>query len=71
VIGSSNMDIRSFELNLEVTLVCYNTQTAADLQAVAADYLRSSRPLLLDDWQIRPPWVKLFDNLARLTSSLQ
>jgi cardiolipin synthase A/B len=24
VVGSSNLDIRSFQLNLEVTLVCYN-----------------------------------------------
>ena len=71
VIGSSNMDIRSFELNLEVTLVCYNTHTAADLQTVAADYLSSARQLHLEDWQIRPPWIKLFDNLARLTSALQ
>ena len=71
VIGSSNLDIRSFELNLEVTLVCYNSQVAAHLEAVALDYLREARPLLLPDWQLRPPWIKLFDNLARLTSSLQ
>jgi cardiolipin synthase len=71
VIGSSNMDIRSFELNLEVTLVCYNNQVSADLQAVAASYLSQSRLLHLDDWQARAPWIKLFDNLARLTSTLQ
>ncbi len=71
VIGSSNMDIRSFQLNLEVTLVCYNKKTAADLQEVAADYLRRARPLHLDDWQERPLMIKLFDNLARLTSALQ
>jgi len=71
VIGSSNMDIRSFQLNLEITLVCYNKKTAADLQEVAADYLRRARPLQLDDWQERPLMIKLFDNLARLTSALQ
>jgi hypothetical protein len=27
--------------------------------------------LHLDDWQARAPWIKLFDNLARLTSTLQ
>jgi cardiolipin synthase len=71
VIGSSNMDIRSFELNLEVTLVCYNNRVATDLQEITADYLRQARALHLEDWQMRPPWIKLFDNLARLTSSLQ
>ena len=71
VIGSSNMDIRSFELNFEVMLICYNTQVAADLQKIAEEYLCHSRVLKLDEWQVRPPWLKLFDNLARLTSALQ
>lgn len=71
VIGSSNMDIRSFQLNLEITLICYNAQVAADLQDVATDYLRHTLLLHLDEWQTRPPHIKLFDNLARLTSALQ
>lgn len=71
VIGSSNMDIRSFQLNLEITLVCYDTQVVADIQEVVADYLRQARLLELDAWRARPPWIKLFDNLARLTSALQ
>jgi cardiolipin synthase len=34
VIGSSNMDIRSFLLNLEVTLICYAPSVVADLRQV-------------------------------------
>jgi cardiolipin synthase len=71
VIGSSNMDIRSFQLNLEITLICYNSQVVADLQEVVTDYLRHSSLLHLEEWQTRPPHIKLFDNLARLTSELQ
>jgi len=71
VIGSSNMDIRSFQLNLEITLVCYGTQVVADLRKLEAEYLRSSRPLNLEAWQARPLLTKLLDNLARLTSALQ
>jgi len=41
------------------------------MQQVFADYLRHSRPLQLDKWQARPLLIKLFDNLARLTSALQ
>jgi cardiolipin synthase len=70
-IGSSNMDIRSFQLNLEITLVCYNKQVVADLQEIATDYLHHARALQLKVWQARPPLIKLFDNLARLTSALQ
>ena len=71
VIGSSNMDIRSFELNLELTLVCYSAQVVADLMKLEEEYLRCSRPLHLEEWQARPLHTKLFDNLARLTSALQ
>jgi cardiolipin synthase len=71
VIGSSNMDIRSFELNLEISLVCYSTQVVADLRKLEAEYICCSRPLYLEAWQSRPLHTKFFDNLARLTSSLQ
>jgi cardiolipin synthase len=71
VIGSSNLDIRSFQLNLEITLVCYDTQVVADLQEVTLDYLSNARPLHLDEWHARPLWIKLLDNMARLTSALQ
>ena len=65
------MDIRSFELNLEITLVCYSAQVVADLRKLEEEYLRHSRQLHLEEWQARPLHTKLFDNLARLTSSLQ
>src|SRR6266498_479691 len=71
VIGSSNMDIRSFQLNLEVMLVCYNTQVVSDLRKIEAEYLRCSRLLHLEAWQARPLLTRFVDNLARLTSALQ
>jgi len=71
VIGSSNMDLRSFQLDLEVTLICYDKGVVTDMQAVFADYLRHSTPLRLDEWKSRPTSTKFFDNLARLTSALQ
>ncbi len=71
VIGSGNMDIRSFQLNLEVTLACYDTQVVSDLQKIEAEYLRCSRPLYLEAWQARPLLTRFVDNLARLTSALQ
>jgi cardiolipin synthase len=65
------MDIRSFELNLEISLVCYSTQVVANLRKLEEEYLCRSHQLSLDDWQARPLHTKLFDNLARLTSALQ
>ena len=71
VIGSSNMDLRSFQLDLEVTLICYDKGVVTDMQAIFADYLRHSTPLRLNEWEARPSRAKFFDNLARLTSALQ
>jgi cardiolipin synthase len=71
VIGSSNMDIRSFQLNLEVTLVCYDRCVVSEMQKVFAGYFRHARPVQLHEWQTRPLKMRLFDNLARLTSALQ
>lgn len=71
VISSSNMDIRSFQLNLEITLVCYDVHVVADLRKQEEEYLRCSHLLELEAWQARPLHTKLFDNLARLTSALQ
>jgi cardiolipin synthase A/B len=70
-IGSSNMDMRSFQLDLEVTLVCYDKGVVVKMQQIFADYLRHARPVNLGEWDTRPLMTKLFDNLARLTSALQ
>jgi cardiolipin synthase len=71
VIGSSNLDIRSFQLNLEVTLVCYDRQVVADLRQIEAGYLGKSKPLHLGEWEARPLIQKLFENISRLTAALQ
>ena len=71
VISSSNMDIRSFQLNLEITMVCYDTHVASELRKLEGEYLRNARLLELATWQARGLYTKLFDNLARLTSALQ
>ncbi len=71
MVGSSNMDIRSFELDSEVTLVVHGEQFATGLQAIADTYLADSRQLSPREWAKRPTSHKLIDNIARLTSSLQ
>jgi cardiolipin synthase len=71
VIGSSNMDMRSFQLDLEISLICYDRETVARLHVVEEEYLRKSKPIRLAEWRARSTSIKLFENLARLTSSLQ
>jgi cardiolipin synthase len=71
VIGSSNLDMRSFTLNLEITLVCYDRNVVQSVRAVEERFLTSSTELHLDEWKDRRLTAKLVDNLARLTASLQ
>lgn len=71
MIGSSNFDIRSFELNLEISMIIYDQAVTKQLQKIEATYLSRSRRLTLEQWRQRPWHAKLLDNLARLTAVLQ
>jgi cardiolipin synthase len=70
LIGSSNLDIRSFALNAEVMLVIYDPGVAAGLAAEQERYYANSRLLTLATWQQRSFGAKVAQNLARLLSPL-
>jgi len=71
VVGSSNLDIRSFELDLELTLLVLGRQFTSELRAVEDDYRARSTELTLEAWSGRSFWRRLADDLARLTSAVQ
>lgn len=71
MIGTSNMDIRSFQLNSEVSLLCYDTQVTAQLQAHQADYIANSDPLTREAWGDQQTFVTKFTQaMARLMGPL-
>jgi len=70
LIGSGNMDIRSFRLNGEVSLICYSDEVVGFLQAAQARYLEHSDRLDLDAWSKRPFRAKFAQVMARLMSPL-
>lgn len=71
VIGSSNMDMRSFSLNLEVSLMVRGRSFVDQMRAVEQRYRDSSRQLSLEEWMKQPLRSTVLDGLARLTSALQ
>ncbi|TFW00208.1 cardiolipin synthase [Leifsonia flava] len=71
VIGSSNMDMRSFGLNMEVSLMVRGKSFVQEMRAVEDDYRAASKELTLEDWMKQPLRSTVLDNLARLTSALQ
>ncbi|GAA4681617.1 cardiolipin synthase [Frondihabitans cladoniiphilus] len=71
VIGSSNMDMRSFSLDLEVSLMVRGKRFVDDLREVEDDYRRNSRILTLEEWLDRPIRSQALDNVMRLTAAIE
>ncbi len=70
VLGSTNIDIRSFALNAEISLIAYDPAVVAALAAVQERYLAESDELNLTAWRKRPASQKVLQNIARLADSL-
>jgi cardiolipin synthase len=70
LIGTSNLDIRSFALNAELMLMIYDTGVVARLAAEQERYYANSRLLTLAAWDQRSFASKLPQSLARLLSPL-
>jgi cardiolipin synthase A/B len=71
VIGSSNMDMRSFSLDLEISVMLKGTKFVQALRRVEDSYRTRSRELTLAEWMRRPTRSKILDNIARLTAAVQ
>jgi cardiolipin synthase len=67
---SANLDRRSFELNLEASMLVYDQKVSAKLRALQERYLRESRRISPSEWYRRPAWKRLRDNAVGLLSPL-
>src|SRR5690606_123980 len=70
VIGSSNMDMRSFLLQMECSLMVGGTDFIEKIREVEDVYRSRSRELTLEEWKNRPRGTQMIDNLCRLASSV-
>jgi cardiolipin synthase len=70
LIGSSNLDIRSFVLNAEIMILFYDSDVVARLRAQQEDCFARCRGLTAEQWDKRPWLRKALENLARLLSPL-
>ena len=68
--GTVNMDMRSFFLNLEISLAIYDAEIARDIAKVQQGYLRDSRYISVSRWQRREKIWGLVENTVRLFSPL-
>jgi cardiolipin synthase len=70
LIGSSNLDIRSFALNAEVSVLIYDRAVVADLRRVEAGYLRNVDTVTVEARRRLRLGRRTLENIARLNSSL-
>jgi len=71
VIGSSNIDMRSFSLNLEVSVLIAGTGVALELEGFFEEYKANSNQLTMEQWKKRKPHQRFIEGLARLTATVQ
>jgi cardiolipin synthase len=69
-IGSSNMDIRSFSLNAESSLLVRGESFVRAMREVEQGYRDAGREMTLEQWRKEPAKATFFDGIARLTSAL-
>ena len=70
LIGSTNLDMRSFRLNFEATLFVYDEDFTSLVRMMQVDYLQNARELFADEWRKRPFPHRLAQNTARLLGPL-
>ncbi|MDO4441573.1 MAG: cardiolipin synthase [Moraxella sp.] len=72
--GTFNMDMRSFYLNMEVTLAVYRGDEhfglLDEIDELQGDYLQACELLSFDEWRARAWYFKLLDGAVRLLSPL-
>ncbi|HRK35014.1 MAG TPA: cardiolipin synthase [Candidatus Hydrogenedentes bacterium] len=69
VIGSNNVDIRSFALNNEICLIVYDEGIVRKHREIEARYMANSRKLTLEEWNKRPFITQAAQSVCRLVDS--
>jgi cardiolipin synthase A/B len=70
ILGSANLDVRSFSLNFELALLVYDSDFASELHYLQMEYLESAERITRQQWARRGRVRVLGDNVARLITPL-
>ena len=70
IIGTANMDHRSYELNFEVNSMIYDTAVAEQLRDVFYEDIKQAKKISPNAWKKRPFYKQLPEKLVRLLSPL-
>ncbi|HLW18693.1 MAG TPA: cardiolipin synthase [Cyclobacteriaceae bacterium] len=70
IVGTANMDYRSFDLNFEVNAMVYCRETAGELRDVFYEDIKDADKIDPLAWQSRSKYRQLLEKIARLLSPL-
>lgn len=68
--GTVNLDMRSFHLNFELTLLVYDRDFTRRVTSLQQSYLMNCNMATLEAWQQRSFRIQMLDNTARLLGPL-
>ena len=68
IIGSANMDYRSFDLNFEVNAMVYSKNITKELKEAFENDLKESVQIDAIEWLNRPKHIHLWEKIVRLLS---
>ncbi|WP_313951707.1 cardiolipin synthase [Accumulibacter sp.] len=70
IFGTVNLDLRSFELNFEVSLITFDREFSMAVRETQRHYESRSQVLELERWRARPNWRRLLENAVQVLSPL-
>ena len=70
MLGSVNMDKRSFAINFEISMFVYTRAFTQDLRAIQQGYINDSVRLELNAWGSRPVHDRAIQNAAQLLAPI-
>ena len=70
MVGTANMDQRSFELNFEVNAVIYDEEIGTQMSQIFYTDLKSANKIDVNEWNNRTKWQNLQQQIARLFAPL-
>lgn len=70
MVGTANMDIRSFDLNFEVNAIVYDEEIAQELAESFYEDLEFSKKIDYEEWKKRSKWSRFLEKVAGLLSPM-
>ena len=70
LIGSANLDLRSFNLDFELSVMLYGQQPNASLVELQSAYIKQSTKVNVEEWRKRKPSMQYRERIVAMTSPL-